>query len=584
MTERVSFSFSSHVALLAALLARRGPIAEAIEGRLLNVQGKEISRSRNRAHFAQILDSCFFDAPGLPRDLARVKGRLAAAHVADGFEPVLLDRRSHHFDPLELIARAYDHWERRRWPGRNGRLTYARSLFAAFVLSQLQSLSLRIWDDGDEQAAGHLREIQLLLDTLNDATASNVFVRDARWLIQTAQGPLTRDLEPYFRIAAQVSRSLAHSDRLELHKAGARLAGGHLRSQLRYRTWETQRSIGDPDVLAITRNSNSMDGALLVRDLVALLEAYAAACLAGDQEERLDLADAILQGVSADPELFLTRLDHLAPCTMIEELFIDRKDDDSAGYSTMGREHVALVARYSQLIAQQAQPLMDDAARLSPAGCAYSPFAIAYGFCADILSNMMIDGLVARPVHDVSLEDIFISRGNLDPVRARALGWEQLPRREDEREHFDHSIEWAELIFKRLTDALRARASHEAAPNASNVAGGRLFILSESQAGESLPEGFLPEGIVAAQEHLVTSDLQRALSIGATAFPRSQIASDRKEARFLASVESEGKWFGISKVVLTACTSQGKDALITGVPSRVIEVLRLTAADLLVLP
>src|SRR4029453_11081690 len=102
-------------------------IADAIESRLLNVQGKEISRSTNHAHFSRILDSCVFESPGLPRDLVRVKGQLAAAHLADGFEPVLLDRRSHQFAPLELIVRAYDHWERHRWPGRNGRLTYARS-------------------------------------------------------------------------------------------------------------------------------------------------------------------------------------------------------------------------------------------------------------------------------------------------------------------------------------------------------------------------------------------------------------------------------------------------------------------------
>ena len=121
---------------------------------------------------------------------------------------------------------------------------------------------------------------------------------------------MTRRLQPYFRITESISGSFTDARRLEVHKAGVRLTSGHLRSQLRYRASETGRPVDNPEVLAITRNSNSLDAALLVRDLVPLLQAYGTAC---PGEGRLDLADAILQGVSADPELFLTRLDLLAP-------------------------------------------------------------------------------------------------------------------------------------------------------------------------------------------------------------------------------------------------------------------------------
>jgi hypothetical protein len=76
------------------------------------------------------------------------------------------------------------------------------------------------------------------------------------------------------------------------------------------------------------------------------------------------------------------------------------------------------------------------------------------------------------------------------------------------------------------------------------------------------------------------SDLKRALSTGSTAFPKSQILSDRKEGRFLASVESEGKWFAVSKVLLTTCLCQGKDALIADVPAAAIDVLRLSCREL----
>ena len=65
-----------------------------------------------------------------------------------------------------------------------------------------------------------------------------------------------------------------------------------------------------------------MDMALLVGDLVPLLERYEAAVNDNDDLRR-GLADVILQGLSADPELLVTRLDLLGPATTIEEIFID---------------------------------------------------------------------------------------------------------------------------------------------------------------------------------------------------------------------------------------------------------------------
>ena len=149
-----------------------------------------------------------------------------------------------------------------------------------------------------------------------------------------------------------------------------------------------------------------------------------------------------------------------------------------------------------------------------------------------------------------------------------------------EREHFDHSLAWAREVLQRTVDALQARAAHQDALNASVHRGARLFVIPESVSRESVPGGLLPDGIVSAQEHCVTSDLQRALASGATAFPKSQILLDRKEGRFLASAEAGGNWFGVSKVLLTACICQGKDAVITDVPEPVIEILRLACPDL----
>ena len=108
-------------------------------------------------------------------------------------------------------------------------------------------------------------------------------------------------------------------------------------SQLRHLSRRTGWAFDDPRLLALTRSSNSMDMALLVRDLVALLDAYAAARARHDGDARLALADAIVQGLSADPELLLTRLDLLEPSTMIEELFVDRSNAARGSLLSNGR-------------------------------------------------------------------------------------------------------------------------------------------------------------------------------------------------------------------------------------------------------
>ena len=198
--------------------------------------------------------------------------------------------------------------------------------------------------------------------------------------------------------------------------------------------------------------------------------------------DRLDLADAILQGVSADPELFLTRLDLLAPCTMIEDLFIERGEDGRPRYTPMGDAHRHLLESYAALIGRHAASLQEDARRLDPRHRVYSPLGIVYGFCADILSNMALDTLLSQPSFGLSLEDMFASRGSLENKRARAEGWKARQEREGARNPVDYSADWAAQMFDRTMSALRARAGHKDRANASDVPDARLFV-------ESAPEG-----------------------------------------------------------------------------------------------
>ena len=183
--------------------------------------------------------------------------------------------------------------------------------------------------------------------------------------------------------------------------------------------------------------------------------------------------------------------------------------------------------------------------------------------------------LLAQPAFGLGLEDMFASRADTANKLARSRLWEKLPTREGEREHFEHTDEWAELMFTRLVTALEARIAHPARANASDRADARLFVVSDSIAADLLPDG-VPAGVVRVPEYCVTSDVKRASRGDGMLAPTSQILDDRSEGRFLASVESDGAWTGISKAVLTVHTSHGQHALVAGIPAPAIDILRLT--------
>jgi hypothetical protein len=563
-------AFEDHVALFSTFLDRRSEIVEAIESRLLNVRDKDLSRRRDRQHFERLLESCFFERRGLPISSRALKGQLTAAHVADGFEPVPLDQYAHDMDPLELIVRAYEFWQGTRWPGKSGRLTFADMIFAVDVLSQLQHFSLRVWDAGTGEADNRLSVVQHLLDRLNTASPSFVRVGDARWLIQIAQGPLTRQVSPYFSVARHVSESFSDERRLEIHKAGAKLAGGHLRSQLRYRAWNSGRPVDDPELLAFNRNSNSMDSALLVRDLVPLLDAYRTA-VRKKSGHRSGLADAILQGLSADPELLVVRLDLLKPYTWIEDLFVG---------TALGDEQLSLLDRYRELVAASSEALIEDAGDLDPGRQAYSPFGIVYGFCSDVLSNMAMAALITQAGDPLSFEDTFDSCGHLDEKLVRAHTWARLPRRGAEREHFEHSPDWGSEMFGRLISALEQRASRAGQANASDRPNARIFVSTHNRQSPPVAEVERSTEVASANEYCFTSDMSRAIACGATFQSEAEMIDGRHEGRFLASVKVDGSWFGVSKLVLTIFLAQGRHAAITGVPEDAIDVIRLVCDGL----
>src|SRR5262249_47181091 len=177
-----------------------------------------------------------------------------------------------------------------------------------------------------------------------------VLVRDARWLIPLAQSPTTDELSGYFEVAKQIAETLSEEDRIEIHIAGVRMAGGHLRSQLRHVSTRKGVSLNENSLVLSARKSNALDVALLIQGLAPLLAAFEDALDSSDDQRRLELAAAICQGISPDPELFVNRLDLLGPYSMIEHLFITTDRDGRVVYSPMGQRHVQLLREYETRI------------------------------------------------------------------------------------------------------------------------------------------------------------------------------------------------------------------------------------------
>ena len=316
--------FQAHIELLRFFLARHSEIVERIQG-VLNAQRKPIAYLQDGSLLFRHFEDCFFAVTGGTDSQSRLRGQLEEAHWASGFRPrEIPGLHNGLIDPAEMMIRGFHVWRQTRWPGRNGRVRYAHTLFNLYVIRCLELLSMRLWDAGSIGAGDRLSHVQGVLDQLWTITTADqpVLVRDARWLIQLAQSPATDDLGAYFAVAEKITETLSEEDRIEIHKASVRMTAGHLRSQIRYHSIKKAVSLDEKSLVLSTRNSNALDFALLTQDLVPLLDAYEKAWHGDDRQKRLELADAICQGISPDPELFLNRVELLGAYSMIEHLFI----------------------------------------------------------------------------------------------------------------------------------------------------------------------------------------------------------------------------------------------------------------------
>ena len=441
---------------------------------------------------------------------------------------------------------------------------------------------MRLWDAGSSSAGDRLSQVQGVLDQLWTITPADqpVLVRDARWLIQMAQSPATDELGAYFEVAENIAETLSEEDRIEIHKAGVRMAAGHLRSQIRYYSMKKAVALDEQSLVLSTRNSNALDFALLIQDLVPLLEAYEHAWHSEDGQKRLELADAICQGISPDPELFLNRVELLGAYSMIEHLFITTDRDGHAVYTPMGRRHVQLLQEYEARIGRLSKPLYDDCPHFRPVAGAYSPYGVLYGFSSDLMEHMALKTLQPDAVTRFSLEDVFVGGDASTDKLAWVSGWRKLPHLTREVEKlFDYPQQFAEDIFDRIEHALRRRVSDGEA-NAV-VQTGRLFILPGDDLQADAKASLIPDLPV---RYIGSSDMQIVAAHKADSRDEPHLLSDRREGKCVLSYRTPGGWVAITKAILTEVLGAGRDVKIVGLPPVAVGVLTLMCPNLVILP
>lgn len=575
--------FQAHIELLQLFLAHRDQIVERIQG-VLNAQQQPASRLQQRTLLAREFEDCFFKLAAIRRDQSALRGQLQQAHWARGFQPrVMPGIPNDMFDPADMMSRAFTLWRNTRWPGRNGRVRYAQTLFNLYLVRCLTLLNMRAWDDGADAdaASGRLAQNQRMLDALWKSSPADqpVLVRDVRWLVPVAQSPTTDDLGPYFEVAQLVAESLAEADRIQIHKAAVLMAGGHLRSQLRHFNMQG-RSIDDAGLILSTRRSNALDCAMTIQALVPLLAAYERAVETGDKAHRLELAGVICQAISPDPELFVNRLDLLAGYSMIEHLFIASDNDGHAIHTPMGQRHLRLLREYAVVLPRVAGSLDEDCRHFRPVPGCYSPYGVMFGFSSNLLEHMTLKALQPDAETRFSLEDVFADGEASSEKLAWVSGWRRLPHITAEvQKLYEYPQQFAEEIFLRIEQAIRGRVAGSAVN--AGIRTGRLYIVP----GDGALDATDAAGVQDLPARYILSSVPQLVDAGkAEPIDQARLLTERREGEFLVSYQVAGGAVAISKDVLTEVLGAGRDARIVGLPAAAAGVLGLMLPTLSISP
>jgi hypothetical protein len=263
---------------------------------------------------------------------------------------------------------------------------------------------------------------------------------------------------------------------------------------------------------------------------------------------------------------------------MIEQLFITTDGDGHVVYTPIGRRHVQLLREYEIRIGRVSKALSDVCRQFRPVDGTYSPYGILYGFSSHLIEHLALKASQPDATTHFGLEDVFVG-GDTDKL-AWVSGWRKLPHLQREVETlFDYPQQFAEDIFDRIEQALRARASDGEAN--AGVQTGRLFILPRDDRQADSQASLIPDLPV---RYIGSSDMQIVAAHKADYCDEPNLLSDRQEGKCLLSYKTPGGWVAITKAILTEVFGAGRDVKIVGLPPVAVGVLKLMCPGLVVLP
>ncbi len=582
--DQQNFSFEEALTCLQDLLSHREETVRKIVDFVPAKVGSQQAAKNLEKTFTSHFIASLTQSPTASARAAELKNKLEFATGRDRFrtlEPYL------QVDAVRLYKYWVDYIHQEKMNlSQEHRRRWAEGIFSVFVLDQLADLTLRLGDDAQEGMRRHAA-LQKVLEKFNAERGpyGPHYVRRLEWLPLARKSLPNQTIKPYFELYERFSQVFDKKTRIAFHKAQAKLIAQHLRADLYQRALEAGRPI-DAAIWDGMRAANMVDYGMLVRDLNALLEAYAVAREAGDEKEIEDLEDAIFQGLSGDPELLLLRHDLLGAYAMIENLFIETDSKGDVHFTAMGEVHFAEINSYKNRLKSCGASLLEKYQRFNPAFYAYSPFGNLYTFASGFLDGMAERALFPVEVSGYSLEDAY-----RNSKEDRLLAWAHSWSREFSwvrpvpllmRDRYRYSSEYAQSIFNRTAQALEefGKVPRMHLPGKSQ---GRYYVVSGENVTSQLMENYaLPPAAAIRQENLITTNPNPR--IGSMITSKVAFEEMRDQGFLMVAYLFEGEWYGISKVYLSEGIAQGRDVVVSGIHPTGIKLLLKAFPEIIVLP